>query len=206
MYYCDYGCGKEANYVLKNKKNCCSKGSSGCEVIKKKNSDGVRKSIDTGLRTPSTEIYKNLDEDTKNRMAWSRDKTILDLDDVFVVNSSRSSAYIKKIIIKEKLISYICDCGISDTWRNATLILELDHINGINNDNRLENLRFLCPNCHSQTDTFRGRNINTGKIKVSDELLLSALQETDNIRQALTFVGLAPKGGNYKRAEALLKK
>ena len=42
---------------------------------------------------------------------------------------------------------------------NSKLTLQLDHINGINNDNRKENLRFLCPNCHSQTDTFAGRNL-----------------------------------------------
>jgi 5-methylcytosine-specific restriction endonuclease McrA len=39
----------------------------------------------------------------------------------------------------------------------------LDHINGIPNDNRIENLRFLCPNCNSQTDTFAGRNTNRNK-------------------------------------------
>jgi DNA-directed RNA polymerase subunit RPC12/RpoP len=41
---------------------------------------------------------------------------------------------------------------------NKEIILQLDHINGINNDNRIENLRFLCPNCHSQTETYTGKN------------------------------------------------
>lgn len=44
-------------------------------------------------------------------------------------------------------------CGIAE-WRGHPLVLHLDHINGINNDHRLENLRLLCPNCHSQTDTY----------------------------------------------------
>jgi len=47
-------------------------------------------------------------------------------------------------------------CEISE-WRGKRLVLHLDHINGINNDHRLSNLRLLCPNCHSQTDTYCNR-------------------------------------------------
>src|SRR5437763_16057938 len=47
-------------------------------------------------------------------------------------------------------------CGITH-WQGMPLVLHLDHINGINNDNRIENLRLLCPNCHSQTDTYGRR-------------------------------------------------
>lgn len=49
-------------------------------------------------------------------------------------------------------------CSQPVTWNNRPLTLQLDHINGNRKDNRLENLRFVCPNCHSQTDTFSGRN------------------------------------------------
>lgn len=53
---------------------------------------------------------------------------------------------------------YVCEkCGINE-WEGSPLTLHLDHINGINNDHRLENLRFLCPNCHQQTDTWGARN------------------------------------------------
>ena len=54
---------------------------------------------------------------------------------------------------------YECSaCRISE-WNDNPLVLQLDHINGIKRDNRIENLRFLCPNCHSQTDTFAGKNV-----------------------------------------------
>jgi hypothetical protein len=48
-------------------------------------------------------------------------------------------------------------CGIGPQWNEAPLVLHVDHINGDPYDCRAENLRFLCPNCHSQTDTYAGR-------------------------------------------------
>lgn len=49
-------------------------------------------------------------------------------------------------------------CGNIGEWQGQKLVLQLDHINGKNNDHRIENLRFLCPNCHSITETYAGKN------------------------------------------------
>ena len=55
-------------------------------------------------------------------------------------------------------MEYKCaNCGLIE-WQGQVLSLHLDHINGINNDHRIENLRFLCPNCHSLTETYAGKN------------------------------------------------
>ena len=70
----------------------------------------------------------------------------------------------------------------------------------------LENLILLCPNCHALTDNYRGRNINSGVLNVSDEDFVKSLQESSNIRQALISLGLTPKGGNYIRANELIQK
>lgn len=87
-------------------------------------------------------------------------------------------------------------------WNDLPLTLEMDHIDGDNTNDDLSNLRLLCPNCHSQTSTWRGRNIK--KLAVSDELLLEALQTTSTIRAALIKVGMTPRGKNYIRASKLI--
>jgi 5-methylcytosine-specific restriction endonuclease McrA len=69
-----------------------------------------------------------------------------------------STLKLKKRMITEKILPYVCDeCGISE-WKNKSLTLQLDHIDGNSKNHRLENLRLLCPNCHAQTETWCGKN------------------------------------------------
>ena len=85
---------------------------------------------------------------------------------MFCKNSSSTRNSLKKVIIKNNLFEYKCAiCGNIGEWNGQRLVLQLDHINGIWNDNRLENLRFLCPNCHSQTETFCGGNLKKEETK-----------------------------------------
>jgi len=86
-------------------------------------------------------------------------------EDIFCKDSSIRRGTIKTILLSEGRGAECAFCHIGWSWHGKNLVLELDHINGVNNDNRRENLRFLCPNCHSQTPTFKGRNINVRKLE-----------------------------------------
>ncbi|KKK65833.1 hypothetical protein LCGC14_2970170, partial [marine sediment metagenome] len=89
-------------------------------------------------------------------------RTIVSDEQLFVVGKWRSSATLKARILLRGVEEICVACGLMPTWAEKPLTLQLDHANGDSKDNRFENLRFLCPNCHSQTSTFGGkRNAKT---------------------------------------------
>lgn len=103
---------------------------------------------------------------TREEMNKIARKNIIHLtkEELFSVNSV-DRKHIKKYIIKYNLIPYKCFICDLTSWRDKILSLHLDHINGINNDNNLQNLRFLCPNCHSLTETYCGKQLRKTTLK-----------------------------------------
>jgi len=82
------------------------------------------------------------------------------LKEVMVKNSTYSRYNLKRRLLKNNMLENKCSiCGLEPEWNSQKLVMILDHINGVNNDHRLENLRLLCPNCNSQTDTFAGKRL-----------------------------------------------
>ena len=84
------------------------------------------------------------------------------IQEILVKNSTfKNSNHLRKKILKLGIKEPKCECcGLSE-WMGKPINLEIHHINGITNDNRLENLMMLCPNCHSLTNNYRKPNKNT---------------------------------------------
>jgi hypothetical protein len=95
----------------------------------------------------------------KGRSFYSRKFT--PIKNVLIKDAECSGKVLRGAILRNKLLPYECViCGQGPIWREEPLTLILDHINGINNDNRLGNLRFLCPNCNIQTPTYGSKNFD----------------------------------------------
>ena len=98
-----------------------------------------------GLNYNGNQGGKGIKIDPKNRSATEYSQL-----------PSCRSGVLKKKLINEGLIEDVCDeCGITNLWCGKPITLELDHIDGDRFNNDFSNLRVLCPNCHSQTPTFR---------------------------------------------------
>lgn len=99
--------------------------------------------------------FKSASEITYENTKLSKEQVL----EKCATNSKISSSSLKRLLLREGILKNICsECGQGPTWNNKPLILQLDHIDGNSMNNELINLRILCPHCHSQTDTFSGKN------------------------------------------------
>ncbi|HEY1357518.1 MAG TPA: hypothetical protein VGF21_04355 [Thermoleophilaceae bacterium] len=115
-----------------------------------------------GIRTDHFDPYE-----TSRRRARS---TRTPLAEVLVEGSTYSRGHLKRRLFDEGLKERRCElCGQDETWRGRTMSLILDHVNGVRDDHRLENLRIVCPNCAATLDTHCGRR--TRRLRTALECL-----------------------------------
>ena len=111
--------------------------------------------------------------------------------------------YKSRETLKRNLIAlrgHQCECCKLTKWNGKDIPLQVHHKDGDGLNNLLENLQLLCPNCHAQTDTYCGKNKSKS---ISDDMLIEALKNSENIHQALLKVG-STDGRLYERAYDLL--
>jgi 5-methylcytosine-specific restriction endonuclease McrA len=100
------------------------------------------------------------------------------LTECLVENSKYQSYKLKLRLLKEGVKKHQCECCLQTMWSGVKIPLELDHINGITSDNRLENLRIICPNCHALTPNYRGKNKNKSALTEMREVECRKFRET----------------------------
>lgn len=100
----------------------------------------------------------HFDPNAGRRRAMAR--RAIPLEEILVQNSPYPRWHLKRRLLSAGLKRPFCEmCGQGDVWRGSAMSLVLDHINGVSDDNRLENLRIVCPNCAATLDTHCGRNL-----------------------------------------------
>ena len=125
------------------------------------------------------------------------------IEDIFVENSPYTRAVARDYILRHNLIPYVCEgCGNKGIWLDVPMALQLDHKNGVNNDHRLENLHWLCPNCHAITKTFAGKN---NKKEITLDEVAKAIEETGDFgaKNICLYLGRSLNGSNINKVKLL---
>jgi len=110
---------------------------------------------------------------------------------------------LSKRLIKENIKKYECEiCGINE-WNGKKITLELNHIDGDNSNHKLINLELICPNCHSQTDTYRSKGKNK---KYNDENIKKIVNENNTYKNILRILNLGYSYQNIEKMNRIFKK
>lgn len=182
LNYCTIQCRNSRNWTEDDKKK---------KSESAKNSEKVKSSIE---KTKKWFDYKN--HGKKIQDSWNKKL----LNEEF---EKLSFERLKKRVYLEQ--NGCCNhCGIKE-WNGKPITLELEHKDGDNQNNNRDNLESICPNCHSQTKTWRGKNKKNKRLKISDDEIVKSYIVNKNIYRTLIEVGLSPRGGNYKRIHKLIK-
>lgn len=175
------------------------------DEVRKKTSKSMKRAIAEGrAKKPIPKKLSDYSEEEFHRIVQKRKlirrKKLLAAD----FSSLTFERLRERIVIEQENKCNKCKL---DIWLDKPIVLELEHRDGNNKNNHRENLEMLCPNCHSLTDTWRGRNkgkSNKKRDAVKEEEIVRSYLLRGNIRQCLLHLGLAAKGSNYDRVKRVL--
>jgi len=164
-----------SSLIKEDLQKLCNESNSYCDILRKLNCfDGGNNVNRLKSKIKELDIDINLLDGNRKKMYKEKNKEgvkkiEVSNEDVFKKGNFNRTYTVKRKVIKFNLIEYKCyKCGNKGEWNNISLTLILDHIDGDNTNNELSNLRFVCPNCDSQSDTYKGRNVKWIKRKCLD--------------------------------------
>lgn len=191
---CSSGCGEKAKYFSQSSGRFrCKKASAQCPVVRKLNSDGLKLSYSLGKR-----LGRGFSKEASNRGRLTYLKNMAAKPFHLIGKGLR-----KKIIAEEQGGKCIV-CNLS-TWLERPILLELDHIDGNRKNNLRSNQRLICPNCHSQTDTWKRGKSSKSHIErsVSDKEILKSFQKCGSISKVMENFNLV--GGSWYWVSEVIK-
>lgn len=144
---CSYGCSSCAKFAFSNGKFCCESSPNKCPSIRIRNSLSTKKGYDIGIRAPTS-----FSDQKKKQIAANVSKTKL-AQRLLKTWDEHNFSVKRELVIEEQ--NYSCLSCERNEWMGKPIKLEVDHIDGNKNNNNRSNLRGLCPNCHSFTETWR---------------------------------------------------
>ena len=160
-----------ADYTTEEIQAFCNDSFSYAEVLRKagrKQGGGAQKTLREKIELYNIDISHFTGQNWRKGKTKKSDSRLLQqglnqekylLEEVFVKNSPVTQKVLRGYIERHSVLEYKCqNCGCNGNWQGGKIALEVHHINGDNKDNRLENLQYLCPNCHALTDTYCGKN------------------------------------------------
>lgn len=155
---CSYGCGQEAKFQTKAGKNICAKSPNSCPVNRGLNAKKTAETYAAGR----VSVFRTLPID-KSRKNWRKGK--IEKPEFIWGGKGNHKSYLIKIR------GHKCECCKNSEWMNTPITLELEHVDGHKQNNNEDNLKLLCPNCHSLTPTWRRKkSALVGKLEKSPDL------------------------------------
>lgn len=160
--------------------NAISSSKNFTEVYKKLGFDSISNATQKMIRRYAEELNLKLPEGFDLLLMDKQKPVRYTIDQILCENSPCSGPHFKERLIKEGYLRNECYICSLKEWLGEPISLHMDHINGNPKDNRLENLRILCPNCHSQTPTYAGRKKIGEKNKTRKNTLCGCGNAKDN--------------------------